>query len=257
MLKSLESIMKAAGEIILSAAQSHTHQKEGHFNFVTDTDVAVQEFLRKELLTLSPDAKFFSEEQENAALTDAPTFVIDPIDGTINFMRSRNQSAISIALLKNRKPVLAAVFNPYAGEMFTAEKGKGAFLNGNPIHVANTPFDRALVSFGTSPYDAELAKKTLFCAQQFLLNAGDLRRTGSACVDLCDVACGRSDIFFELRLRPWDVAAGSLIVMEAGGFYHSIGHEKPYFDEPCGMLCGTPSCMEEALSLLRSCNIIS
>lgn len=251
MLNALCPIMKAAGEIILSAAQAPVHQKEGHFNFVTDTDVAVQEYLRRELNKIAPDARFFSEEQTNAALTCAPTFVIDPIDGTINFMRGRCQSAISIAYLVDKQPVLAAIYHPYAGEMFTAEKGKGAFLNGSPIHVSDTPFDRALVSFGTSPYDAELAKRTLSCARDFLLQAGDLRRTGSACIDLCDVACGRTDVFFELRLRPWDVAAGALLVTEAGGFYHSIGHEQPYFDEACGMICGNRACQAPALAILR------
>lgn len=250
MLHLILPIIRRAGDIILSAHHAPIHQKEGHFNFVTDTDVAVQEFLRTELNKAFPDALFFSEEQENAALTDAPTFVIDPIDGTINFMRSRCQSAISIAYLVNRQPIAAAIYNPYSDELFTAEKGKGAFLNGAPIHVSDTPFENAVVSFGTSPYDAELAKRTMQCAQDFLLQAGDLRRTGSACVDLCDVACGRSDLFFELRLRPWDVAAGSLIVQEAGGVYISLGHTTPYFEQACGMICGNPLCMENALQIL-------
>lgn len=250
MLSNICEIMKKAGNIILNASFSPVHEKEGHFNFVTDTDVAVQEFLKGAFSSLCPGVLFFSEEQENQALTDAPTFVIDPIDGTINFMRDRRQSAISVAYLINKQPVLAAVWQPYTGEMFTAEKGKGAFLNGAPIHVSDTPFEKALVSFGTSPYDAELARRTMKCAQAFLLQAGDLRRTGSACVDLCDVACGRSDLFFELRLRPWDVAAGSLIVQEAGGIYRSLGHDTPYFDDACGMICGNPHCMERALRIL-------
>lgn len=252
MLSSVCRIMGEAAAIILNAGAAPAHEKEGHFNFVTDTDVAVQEYLREKLSALFPQALFFSEEQENAALTHAPTFVIDPIDGTINFMRSRRQSAISVAYLVNKQPVLAAVYNPYAGEMFTAEKGKGAALNGSPIHVSDTPFEKALVAFGTSPYDAELARRTMACACDFLLQAGDLRRTGSACVDLCDVACGRCDIFFELRLRPWDVAAGSLIVQEAGGFYHSLGRSAPYYEDACGMVCGNQRCKNEALALLRA-----
>lgn len=250
MLKTVCEIVKQAGDIILHASSASVHEKEGHFNFVTDTDVAVQEYLQNALSAHFSGVHFFSEEQENEALTDAPTFVIDPIDGTINFMRSRSQSAISVAYLVEKQPVLAVVYQPYTNEMFTAEKGKGACLNGSPIHVSDTPFEKALVSFGTSPYDAELAKRTMQCALQFLLKAGDLRRTGSACVDLCDVACGRSDLFFELRLRPWDVAAGSLIVQEAGGFYHSLGHETPFFGDACGMICGNAACQAKALQLL-------
>ena len=256
MLCSLQSIMRIAGQMMLDAQNAAIHQKEGHFNFVTDTDVAVQEFLKKELSRLAPDAFFFSEEQENAALTASPTFVIDPIDGTINFMRNRRQSAISIAYLVDKQPVLAAVYNPYANEMFTAEKDKGAFLNGKPIHVSDTSFEKCVTAFGTSPYDAELAKQTMTCALDFLLHGGDLRRTGSACVDLCDVACGRADLFFELRLRPWDVAAGSLIVQEAGGFYQSIGHPVPFYDDACGMICGNQKCKDDALRILKGRNIL-
>lgn len=256
MLHSIQSIMRSAGKMILDAQNAAIHQKEGHFNFVTDTDVAVQEYLKNELSLLVPHALFFSEEQENAALTNDPTFVIDPIDGTINFMRSRRQSAISIAYLVDKQPAIAAVYNPYADEMFTAEKGKGAYLNSNLIHVSDTSFEKCVTAFGTSPYDAELARQTMACALNFLLQGGDLRRTGSACVDLCDVACGRADIFFELRLRPWDVAAGSLIVQEAGGFYQSIGHDLPYYDDACGMICGNQACKADALRILKAHNIL-
>lgn len=251
MFTKIEPIIRAAGQMILGAHHTNTHQKEGHFNFVTDTDMAVQSFLHRELENLFPGVSFFSEEQENSALTDAPTFVIDPIDGTINFMRSRCQSAISIAYLTEKQPMAALIYNPYNDELFTAEKGKGAFLNNRKIHVSQTPFERSLISFGTSPYDAELARQTLKCAADFLLSAGDLRRTGSACIDLCDIACGRTDVFFELRLRPWDVAAGALLIQEAGGFFHSIGHDAPYFEQACGVICSNLACKEEALSILR------
>ena len=231
------------------------HAKEGHFNFVTDADVAVQDFLRRELLRLLPHARFFAEEQENDPLTDCDTFVVDPIDGTLNFMRRRNASAVSVALLRGKRPVLAAACNPYADELFTAERGRGAFLNGQPIHVSQTPFETALVSFGTSPYDADLAGRTLRAAQAFLLCAGDLRRTGSAVIDLCDVACGRSDVFFELCLRPWDVAAGALLVEEAGGRFFSLGHDAPYFDGPCGMLACNALCVPEAQKILLEATV--
>ena len=98
MFVQIQQIAREAGDMILNAHNAPTHQKEGHFNFFTDTDVAVQEYLKKELLALMPEAKFFAEEQENESLTDAPTFVVDPIDGTLNFMRGRKMSAISIAL---------------------------------------------------------------------------------------------------------------------------------------------------------------
>ncbi|MDD3244298.1 MAG: inositol monophosphatase family protein, partial [Eubacteriales bacterium] len=236
MIQALQQIARDAGELILNAPNAAIHKKEGHYNFVTDTDVAVQRQIKEALRKLRPEARFFAEEQTNEALTDAPTFVVDPIDGTINFMRSRAVSAVSIGYLENKKPVAGVVFNPYEDEMFWAQAGKGAFLNGQPIHVSALEMANALIAFGTAPYDAELATVSMRAAAAFLQQAGDLRRTGSAAVDLCDVACGRAEVFYELRLRPWDVAAGSLIVTEAGGEFFSLGHDAPYYDDAAGVL---------------------
>lgn len=248
----LVRIAQEAGQMILRFHDAAAHQKEGHFNFVTDADVAVQDYVKNALLSAFPQARFFSEEQENEPLTDDYTFVVDPIDGTLNFMRHRNVSAVSIALLKNKMPILAAICNPYENEIFSAEKGCGAFCNDRPIHASPTPFENALVAIGTSPYNADLATKTMEFAREFLLQAGDIRRCGSAAIDLCDIACGRADIFFELRLSPWDVAAGALLVMEAGGVFHSMGHSAPYFDGGCGVLASNALCKERAEAILSS-----
>ena len=253
MLNQIIAIAREAGKIMLSFHNAATHRKEGHYNFVTDADVAVQQYLQKQLTALLPDSRFFAEEKDNEPLTGDLTFVVDPIDGTTNFMRGRNASAVSVALLKNKTPVFGAVYNPYADEMFSAEAGKGAFLNGQKIHVSAFGFENALVTMGTSPYDSTLAKRTLRAAETFLLEAGDLRRTGSAALDLCDVASGRTDIFFELVLQPWDVAAGSLLVKEAGGRFISLGHEAPYYDGPSGILAANPLCVDKALSVLKAC----
>ncbi len=252
MLNAIIAAARSAGTIMLQSAHAAVHRKEGHFNLVTDADVAVQAFLQAELRRIAPDARFYAEEQENAPLTDAPTFVVDPIDGTLNFARGRHCSAISIALLKEKQPVLGVIWQPYSNEMFSAAAGEGACLNGSPIHVASVPPENAVVSFGTSPYNPSLARKTLSAATRFLLSAGDLRRSGSAALDLCELACGRSDIFFELQLQPWDVAAGSLIVQEAGGIFRSLGHAAPYYEGPGGMLACTPQCESMAMDILAA-----
>lgn len=249
--EALIAIVKEAGAMMRRSHDAAIHEKEGHYNFVTDADVAVQAYLKSALLTLCPGARFYAEEQENEPLTDAPTFVVDPIDGTINYMRLRHMSAVSIGYLEGRQPVMAVVYNPYANELFYARKGRGAFLNGQPIRVSNLPYNMALVELGTSPYDAELAKQTMAAAGRFLSECGDLRRSGSAAIDLCGVACGRADIFFELRLRPWDVAAGALIVEEAGGRFISLGHDAPFFEAACGMLACNAACAADALRVLQ------
>ncbi len=251
MLKTLLDILLLAGEKMLGFDRPEVYQKEGHANFVTQADIEVQAFLMEELIKAVPEAAFFAEEKENGALTDEPTFMIDPIDGTTNFMRGRKCSAISVALLQGREPVLAAILNPYTHELFHAEKGKGAYVNGQPIQVSRQHFDHALVSMGTSPYDAELAGKTMKAAEKFLLAAGDLRRTGSAAIDLCDVACGRSDIYWELKLSPWDFAAGALIVTEAGGLIGCPGFGALRFDQRIPVLAANPLCFAKAEKMLQ------
>ncbi len=226
--------------------------KEGHANFVTEGDLRVQQFLFERLETVCPGAAFFAEEQENAQLTEAPTWVIDPIDGTFNYMRGRDCSSVSIALLRGRRPVLGVVYNPYRDELFSAEQGKGAFCNGRPIQVSRQPFSRAMVGFGTAPYRADLARRSMDAACRFLQEAGDLRRTGSAAIDLADVACGRSDVFFELVLSPWDFAAGALLVTEAGGQFGMPQQQALDFGAPACILAASPVCYPRAAEILRT-----
>ncbi len=246
----VSALSRTAGERIRRAHSAAVHEKWGHYNFVTETDVAIQEFLREGLSRLLPCSRFFAEEQENDALTEEYTWVVDPIDGTCNFMRSRHASCISIALMLNRQPVLGIIFQPYTDELFTAVKGCGAFLNGESIHVSDHPFDQALTDLGTSPYYAELAEGTAYCFHQFLTLGGDIRRVGSAALDCCDIAAGRADIFCELRLSPWDFAAGALLIQEAGGLFLMPYEECIDYGKPACILACCPSCRDEALKIV-------
>lgn len=246
----VSALSRAAGERILQAPSAAVHEKWGHYNFVTETDVAVQEFLRGGLLSILPGSRFFAEEQENDALTPDYTWIVDPIDGTYNFMRGRRASCVSIALMRDRQPVLGVVCQPYTGELFSAVKGGGALLNGQPIHVSGNPFAQALTDLGTSPYYAELAEGTAYCFHQFLTLGGDVRRVGSAALDLCDIAAGRADIFCELRLSPWDFAAGALLVQEAGGNFLMPYAESMDFGKPACILACNPQCLSQALKIV-------
>ena len=251
MLKEIETAARSAGELILNASDPASFKKEGHYNYVTETDIRVQKLLYDKLSVICPEAVFYAEEKTNDPLTEAYTWVVDPIDGTLNFMHHRDCSAISIALLKDRVPVLGLIYNPYRNEVFTAEKGKGAFLNGKAIHVSELPFENAMVAMGTAPYEPALLPATMKAASAFLAQAGDLRRTGSAAVDLCDVACGRCELFFEFQLSPWDVAAGSLIVEEAGGRFVEFLEPRVTFDKKVAILATNMNCLENALRILR------
>lgn len=241
LLQDIMEVMRGAGEIMLSASdiERSVHAKEGKNNFVTDYDKKVQAFLFEKLALLLPEAVFIGEEEEeHPSLPEGFAFVIDPIDGTTNFMKGYCASCISVGLLKAGRPFMAAVYNPYLNEMFTARKGKGAFCNGRPIHVSEHELKDGLVIFGTSPYYEEFLRQPFDLAYEFLQKCIDVRRSGSAAIDLCNIACGRAELYFELMLNPWDFAAGALIVEEAGGCVLGVDGKPLSFDKKSGVVAG-------------------
>ena len=248
----LGRIAVKAGEFFLERDLTSVVSKEGHANYVTNIDCRVQAYLEEALLKLLPGSVFIGEEKENRPLGDEPTWIVDPLDGTTNMIHDYRLSAVSIALCREKKPVLGLIWQPYTREMFLAEAGGGAFLNGKPIRVSKTPFREALVAVGTAPYYEELETKGMALALDCLHECADIRRSGSAALDLANLACGRHEIFFELRLKPWDYAAGSLIVQEAGGIVmmpqEAGGMD---YDRTAAVLAATPECMEQALALFR------
>lgn len=232
----IKDIAVRAGEIMLHAhhIQDGIVQKAGHANFVTEYDKKVQDFLKKELSQAMPEAVFIGEEEEtHASAAKGWAFIVDPIDGTTNFMKGCSMSAVSIALLKDGEPVIGVIYNPYLREVFSAEKGKGAFCNDRRIHVSGLPLEKGIVIVGTAPYyREELADRTFALMREYYDRSLDIRRSGSSALDLCSVAAGRAELFFELRLSPWDYAAGSLIVQEAGGKVTTVEGEPLSYEHP-------------------------
>jgi len=235
--KIITDVMRSAGKIVLSAHldEDSVREKTGSANFVTEYDVAVQNFMMSEIKRNIPKAVFIAEEKENdpTVLSGEYCFVIDPIDGTKNFINDYRHSCISLAMISKGETVFGAVYDPYLDEMFTAEKGMGARLNGKPMHVSERPIETAIVAFGTSPYYKDtLADKTFDFTKEIFLTASDIRRTGAAALDLAYLAAGRNDIFFEFVLSPWDFAAGALLVTEAGGIVTDIKGNKTELSAP-------------------------
>ena len=238
-IKGINAAILEAGNIILHADRSSetVEEKAGHANFVTSYDKAVQEMLKARLLSILPEAVFVGEEEDvHAQIREGYSFIVDPIDGTTNFIRDMHCSTVSIGLLLDAEPVYAAIYNPYLDELFTAEKGCGAYLNDQPIRVSDKPLSEGIVVFGTSPYYPELSKKGFELLINLFNRALDIRRFGSAAYDLCMVAAGRAELFFEMQLSPWDYAAGSLIVNEAGGSVTQIDGTPLSFGHPCSVL---------------------
>ncbi len=246
-VETLTSLVRQAGEIFRSA---HTEEipdgievKAGTSNFVTLYDVRVQEFLLEEIKRAIPSAVFIAEEKENdsAVLSGEYCFIIDPIDGTTNFINDYRHSCISLAMVSRGETVFGAIYDPYMDELFTAEKGKGAYLNGRPMRVSDRPMERAVVAFGTCPYYKDtLSEKTFLFAKEVFLAAADVRRPGSAALDLAYLAAGRNDAFFEFILSPWDIAAGMLLVSEAGGFITQIDGSPLSLASPSSVFAGNP-----------------
>lgn len=228
-IEELIQAVKSAGEIILTASgrEDSVTAKEGKKNFVTKYDVAVQEYLYSELNKIIPNAEFVGEEGEFDKNSTALRFVVDPIDGTTNFMHDYHCSCISVAVCKGEHPVLGIIYNPYSDEVFSAEKGKGAYLNGKQIKVSERTLADGLALFGTSPYHPENADETFTLLRKVFDYSRDIRRSGSAAYDICMVACGRCEIFFEKELQPWDYAAGTVILREAGGVAETYDGQIP------------------------------
>lgn len=252
--KLIESIVSAecgAAEIMLHAHDIITEDKSGRRDVVTEYDRRVQDYLMQLLREAVPEAKFFCEEQrEHDDLHARHLFIIDPIDGTMNFVHGFNHSCISVACMSAGELRAAAVYNPYVDEMFTAVKGEGAYLNGRRLHVSEAPLSESVVCLGTSPYCAELRDDT-FRLARLAFDAGlDIRRQGSAELDLCSVAAGRAGLYFELQVSLWDYAAGALIVREAGGLCQNIrGAELPFDGSKPTILAGGAEAVREFLRL--------
>jgi myo-inositol-1(or 4)-monophosphatase len=191
---------------------------KGAINIVTDVDLASEQLIREAIATHYPRHEVLAEEGGLGESRSEYRWVVDPLDGTTNFAHGYPVFCVSIALECKGETILGVVYDPMRDELFTAERNGGAALNGRPIRVSKTDeLMQSLLSTGF-PYDIKTSKLTnLDHWANFAMNAQALRRDGAAALDLCYVACGRYDGFWELNLSPWDTAAGALIVEEAGG----------------------------------------
>lgn len=212
-------LVKRVRPFFFNQGMSAHIREKGVADFVTEVDMRVQEIIKGELERIAPGVQFMGEEKDNGEIDFSGDFwILDPVDGTTNLIHDYRQSAVSLALCEAGQVTLGIVYQPYTEELFLAKKGMGAWLNGTPIHVSSAKkLEESLVSVGTSPYRKELAKENFKNFYQIFMRCEDIRRGGSAAIDLAWVACGRTDAYVERNLKPWDYAAGMLLVEEAGG----------------------------------------
>jgi len=224
MLKPAVNIMvkaaRAAGNVILrhvSKLDGLSIVEKARQDYASEVDALAEKEIIRELKRAFPDHAFLCEE--SGAMGQARfTFVIDPLDGTSNYLRGIPHYSVSIALLDGEEPLHGVVYDPLRNDIFTATKGGGAYLNERRIRVGNRlELEGAMLITGFPPRERSRIKPHLDAVESLLQNAEDIRRTGSAALDLAYVACGRADAYFEAGVKPWDIAAGMLLVREAGG----------------------------------------
>lgn len=251
-LNAIIAAQKEAAALILQAHHVLAETKTGHRDVVTAYDRRVQALLMKRLSAAVPGAAFFCEENDQQCdLEGEHVFVIDPIDGTMNFVRGFHHSAISVAYMRTGKICAASVYNPYAEECFSALAGAGAWCNGRPIQAGALPLSESVVCCGTAPYSPQLADSTFALMKKAFLASLDIRREGSAALDMCSAAAGRAGVYFEPTVSLWDIAAGLLLVQEAGGVCCRLdGSPVPLDGSKTSILAGGKQAVADFLELV-------
>lgn len=237
--RTLLQAFQSAGTLIRrSIARKKTITKKSEIDLVTEMDCAAEKRIIKIIQRAFPDHSFLCEEsgatrRDGQAGQSEHRWIIDPIDGTTNFAHSLPICSVSIAYEEDGIVRMGGVYDPIREELFYAEKGRGAFLNGKKIRVSKTKkLNDALLATGF-PYDRRNdPDKYLRIFREFLMQAQEIRRLGSAALDLCYVACGRFDGYWEAHLNPWDKAAGMLILKEAGGKHSDYAGKPLTLTEP-------------------------
>ena len=252
MLEEIISIVRRAGGIVRGAhdVERVTSEKSCSEDLVTEYAPGVQAFLRRELLALLPEADFFGEEGEHQTMTKHRTFIVDPIDGTTNFIHGVPQYAHSIALCRRGEPVVAVVYDVAKNELFTAVKGEGAFLVNRRIRVSeNSEMRRALIGTGFPFRKGDNFKDYMQSFMRVTQATAGVRRPGAASLDLAWVAAGRYDGFWESGLSKWDIAAGGLLVFEAGGLLTDLEGGEEWLEKG-SVCCGNPKIFGQLLPLV-------
>lgn len=258
-------IIREVADKYLTREDSQHITVKGDSNFVTEVDTNIEKAMKEHLSALYPEIQFMGEEGDNSNIDFSyPLWILDPVDGTSNLIHDFQNSSMSLALAVDKQVVFGIIYHYSTKEYFYAKKGEGAYIgqnaspmqvsslnentagtaiwskNATPLHVSNTTeLSRSLVSFGTSPYDkATLGEKNCETLKQIFFLCEDIRRIGSAAIELAYVAAGRVDIYLERNLKPWDYAAAIIIIEEAGGIITDYKGQAVDISKPCDILAG-------------------
>ena len=252
-LSDLERLAREAGAILREGYnKEHQVSYKGLIDLVTEIDHASESFLLKEIQTHFPDSHILAEESGETKGVNEGIWYVDPLDGTVNYSHHIPLFCVSIAYAFKGTVTLGAVYDPLRDEMFSAERGRGAFLNGKPIHASDTTeLQKSLLVTGF-PYDTWNTEKDNFKNFEKLAKMTQgVRRLGSAALDGCYVAAGRFDGFWELTLRPWDIAAAGLTAEEAGAHVTATDGKPDYISSPQSIIAAAPGIYQQMLEQLN------
>jgi myo-inositol-1(or 4)-monophosphatase len=242
-----ELIQKNIGKI----SESDIDVKQAS-DFVTHVDRESEQIIIKTIRAQFPGHHFLTEESLKEEGSGDFRWIIDPLDGTTNYIHGYPVFSVSIALELNRDIILGLIYDPLRGDIFTAEKGGGAFLNGKLVKVSNvTEMSNGLISTGFPFRKRNLIDEYLKLFKNIFYRVSDIRRAGSAALDLAYIACGRCEGFFEIALSPWDIAAGSLIIKEAGGIVTDFNGGSDYLSTG-NIIAAIPAFHGEMLKEVRN-----
>ena len=252
-LSSLESLARQAGAI-LRAGFGHDNKVyfKGEIDLVTDVDHKSEAFLIDEIQRHFPDHRIVAEESGQSAGAARYTWYIDPLDGTVNFAHGLPGFAVSIGYAEEGIMRLGVVYDPIREECYSAERERGAWLNGQPIRVSEASnLDQSLLVTGFS-YDIRTnPQNNLDYFEYFMLHSQGVRRFGAAALDLCYVACGRLDGYWEISVSPWDLAGGGLVAEMAGARVSAVSGDPDYISEPCSILATAPLIYPQMLEVFH------
>lgn len=252
-LSDLERLARSAGSILRDGYnKEHTVHYKGTIDLVTEADHASEAFLLGEIKSHFPGGHILAEESGNIQGSNEDFWYIDPLDGTVNYAHHIPIFCVSIGFASKGVITLGVVYDPLRDEMFAAEKGKGAFLNGTKIQVSGTTeLEKSLLvtGFPYDTWDTELDNFKHF--ERLAKKTQGVRRLGSAALDACYVGAGRFDGFWEFKLKAWDIAAGGLIAKEAGAIVTAIDGREDFLSAPLSILATTPGIYEETKAQLK------
>ncbi len=248
-----ERAAREAGALVYSKVDSlHSIEYKGEIDLVTEMDRRAEELIISIIRESRPDDGILSEERVEEKSGSTCRWIIDPIDGTTNYSHSFPFFCISIAFEVSGVLTAGVVYDPVRGELFTAVRSGGAFLNGKRVMVSTTAkVERSLLATGF-PYDIRTSKENnLDHFSNFAVRAQAIRRAGAAALDLSYVACGRFDGFWELKLKPWDVAAAMLIIREAGGLVTDFSAESATVEDTSRIVASNSLIHKEMIEVLK------